>query len=94
MRRVITIGTPFAGSVEHTNLWFHRLINGQRPMLSEALMMRLQVAPLVPTTSIYSRSDGVVAWQACVQDSVADHIENVEVHGSHCGLGWNPRCFQ
>jgi len=33
--------------------------------------------------------DDVVAWQACIQDGDADHTENIEVHGSHCGLGWN-----
>jgi hypothetical protein len=44
----------------------------------------------VPTTSIYSRTDGVVAWQACVQPEDHPMIENVEVDGSHCGLVWNP----
>jgi hypothetical protein len=45
--------------------------------------------PRVRTTSIYTRSDGVVAWQACVQAGSDSHVENVEVTGSHCGLGWN-----
>lgn len=53
-------------------------------------MTRLRSAPAVPTTSTFSRSDGVVAWQACIQDGDADHTENIEVDGSHCGLGWNP----
>jgi hypothetical protein len=44
----------------------------------------------VPTTSIFSRSDGIVPWQACMQDGDAPHTENIEVDGSHCGLGWNP----
>jgi len=44
----------------------------------------------VPTTSIFSRSDGVVAWQACIQDGGGRHTENIEVEGSHCGLVWNP----
>jgi hypothetical protein len=91
VRQVITIGTPFAGSGEQTNVsWVYRLVNGQKPMLDEALMARLRTAPDVPTTSIFSRSDGVVAWQACLQDGDADHTENIEVDGSHCGLGWNP----
>jgi alpha-beta hydrolase superfamily lysophospholipase len=91
VRQVITIGTPFAGSGEETNVsWVYRLVNGHKPMLDEALMARLRTAPDVPTTSIFSRSDGVVAWQACIQDGDADHTENIEVDGSHCGLGWNP----
>ena len=52
--------------------------------------MRALAAPLpVPSTSIYSRSDGVVAWQACLQTEEAQS-ENVEVRGSHIGLGFNP----
>lgn len=46
-------------------------------------------APLeVPSTSVYSRSDGIVRWHACI-DRAGPQAENVEVHGSHCGLGFN-----
>ena len=92
VRQVITIGTPFAGSAEQTHVgWAWRFVNGNRPVMAQALVARLRTPPPVPTTSIYSRSDGVVAWQACVQPGSASHIENVEVDGSHCGLGWNPK---
>jgi hypothetical protein len=43
----------------------------------------------VPATSIYSRSDGVVAWQSCL-DTPGPQSENVEVWSSHCGLGHHP----
>ena len=43
----------------------------------------------MPTTSIYSKSDGVVAWQCSLNDA-APHTENVEIHASHMGLGVNP----
>ena len=43
----------------------------------------------VPSTTIYSRSDGVVRWQVCL-DIADDHHENIEVGGSHVGLGFNP----
>ena len=90
VRQIITIGTPFAGTAEQTHVtWVYRLVNGQTPLLDEALMARLRTAPDVPTTSIFSRSDGVVAWQACIQEPSAKHTENIEVDGSHCGLGWN-----
>ena len=90
VRQVITIGTPFAGIPEQTNVaWVYRLVNGQKPMLDEALMARLRTAPDVPTSSIFSRSDGIVAWQACIQGGDGEHTENIEVDGSHFGLGWN-----
>lgn len=41
-----------------------------------------------PSTSIYTRSDGIVPWTACVQTS-SEQAENIEVRGSHCGLGVN-----
>ena len=92
VRQVITIGTPFAGTAEQTNVaWVYRLVNGQKPPIDHALMRRLRTAPPVPTTSIYSRTDGVVAWQACLNPVQGVKVENVEVEGSHCGLGWNPK---
>ena len=87
---MITIGTPFAGSVELTHVTcVYRMLSGQEPPLPPAMMARLRAAPDAPTTSIFSRTDGVVAWQACIQDGDAAHTENIELDGSHCGLGWN-----
>ena len=90
VRCVITLGTPFAGTPEQTNVgWVYRALNGQPLAADQALLVRLRTAPSMPTTSIYSRTDGVVAWQACLNDPLP-HLENVEVVGSHCGLGFNP----
>jgi hypothetical protein len=43
----------------------------------------------VPSTSVYSRWDGVVPWQACVEPETALH-QNVEVRCSHLGFGVDP----
>jgi pimeloyl-ACP methyl ester carboxylesterase len=92
VRQVITVGTPFAGRAEHTRAaWLYRLLNGQAPQFDDALLARLRASPDVPSTSVFSRSDGVVAWQACLHDEGASRAENIEVAGSHCGLGWNPQ---
>ena len=93
VRRVITIGTPLGGDPSHTHAGLvYRLLNGQAPPVDAALNARLKQAPAVPTTSIYSRSDGIVAWQACIQRG--DRADNVEVEGSHCGMGWNTDVLQ
>jgi pimeloyl-ACP methyl ester carboxylesterase len=42
----------------------------------------------VPSTAVYTRSDGIVPWRTTVQ-SPDPRRENVEVRGSHCGLGVN-----
>lgn len=94
IRQVVTIGTPFAGSPGHTHAsGLYRLLNGSPPAFDDTLRRRLAAPPPVPSTSIYSRSDGVVAWQACVQRGGARQCESVEVGGSHCGMGWNTEVF-
>ena len=91
VRRVITIGTPLGSDASQTHASLvYRLLNGQSPPQDAALNARLRTAPAVPTTSIYSRSDGVVAWQSCLQEGNPRWADNVEVDGSHCGMGWNP----
>lgn len=91
VRQVITIGTPLSGSAQTNVGWVFRLLSGQKPVLDATLTKRLGTPPDVPTTAIYSRSDGVVAWQDCVQRPKRKHLQNVEVQGSHVGMGWNPR---
>jgi pimeloyl-ACP methyl ester carboxylesterase len=46
------------------------------------------VLPL-PATSIFSKTDGMVRWETCVHPS-GPLTENIEVYGSHCGLGFHP----
>jgi pimeloyl-ACP methyl ester carboxylesterase len=43
---------------------------------------------VVPSTAIYSKTDGIVSWQACLVERT-DRSENIRVYGSHCGLGYN-----
>lgn len=90
-RQVITLGTPFAGTVRQTRAgWVYRLLNGAHPVLDPTMCHRLATPPKVPTTSIYSRSDGIVAWQACRHtDAAHARAEDIEVIGSHSGLVWN-----
>ena len=91
VRQVITIGTPFNASADHTNVgWLFRLLNGSAPLMDPVMSRRLATPPPVPTTSIYSRSDGVVAWQTCCHARRYREVEDIEVKGSHIGMGWNP----
>lgn len=43
----------------------------------------------VPSTSVYSRWDGVVDWRSCLQEE-GPRSENVAVHASHLGMGVDP----
>lgn len=93
VRQVITLGSPY------------RMVEGDRSAAQRAWKqvehlhdadlpdrhLREQDRPSlrVPATSIYSRTDGVAAWQTCI-DTVREHAENIEVRGSHIGMGINP----
>ena len=88
MRSVITLGSPIRGNPRSTNAWrVYELASGQS-VDDPKLRRPRDAAPPVPTTSIYSRTDGIVAWQ-CSVEAPSDHTESIEVLGSHLGLGVN-----
>ncbi len=90
VRCVIALGSPISGRMRQThasNLF--RAINGQPSNLDRTRYRELPKAPPVPTTSIFSKSDGIVAWEASKQET-SELSENIEVPASHLGLGVNP----
>lgn len=89
-RCVVTLGTPFTGHPRATNAWrFFELASGQTVADDPALLAQIRQPPPVPTTSIYSKTDGVVAWRCSVMEP-SPLAENIEVQASHIGLGFNP----
>jgi pimeloyl-ACP methyl ester carboxylesterase len=90
IRQVITLGTPFNATVDHTNVgWLFRLLSGGSSVIDPGLSLRLRTPPPLRTTSIYSRSDGVVAWQTCRHDKRSRLVHDIEVDSSHIGMGRN-----
>ena len=91
VRSVITLGAPFAADTKGNNSWrLYEWITDQR--LDEIPAERLALVretPPVPTTSIFSRTDGIAAWRCSLQEE-GDLSESIEVPGSHLGLGFNP----
>ena len=89
VRSVITLGSPFAGHPRATNAWrFYEMVS-RHSVHDDEMLAQIRKAPPVPTTSIFSRTDGIVAWQCSVNED-APHTENIEVHASHFGMGMNP----
>ena len=92
VRCVITLGTPFTGNPRANNAWrIYDLASGHG-LDDPDQLRRLRQAPPVPTTSVFSRSDGIVAWQCCVQ-APRSLAESVEVTASHIGMGVNPAAW-
>jgi hypothetical protein len=92
VRQVITVGSPF------------RFRRGDRSTFSAIaeLVRDPNARPLskrpreehrpplsVPTTAIYSRTDGIVDWRSCIE-AAGERRENVEVRSSHAGLMHHP----
>lgn len=91
VRLVITLGSPFNGDPRATNAWkLYQFTSGHKVDDRENHMGgKISESPPVPTTAIYSRTDGICAWQTCLENELP-HTESVEVEGSHCGLGHHP----
>lgn len=93
IRQVISLGSPFTGDPAATNVTkIYEKLTGD--VLDEAgIEARLaeESGPVpVPSTAIYSRLDGVTAWENCLDAEEQDETENIEVYGSHMGLTMNP----
>jgi hypothetical protein len=94
VRSVITLASPFqlhAGERDLTNAAeaYDAASVLHSPRADRFVPFEGRPPMPVPTTNIYSRADGVVPWESCV-DVAGDRCENIEVPGSHAGLGHNP----
>jgi pimeloyl-ACP methyl ester carboxylesterase len=91
VRQVITLGTPFRlvdRNQSRASAAFERFSHLHVERATVPLDLETEPLP-VPATSIYSRLDGVVSWQACL-DLRSPRAENISVIGSHFGYGHNP----
>lgn len=89
VRRVVTLGSPFGVAHGHRTradaaFAMLRRIHAER---GRAPTREEIGGPIrVPSTSIYSRRDGIVPWRACLADPSPRH-QNIEVRCAHLGYG-------
>ncbi len=91
VRQVVTLGSPFGGHPTATHATtVYELMSGHKATDIETIR-RVRVRPPVPFTSIFSKTDGVVAWPSSVQSTTTEQCENIAVSiASHLGLIANP----
>lgn len=94
VRVLITLATPFRDISATRAANIIPIRPGGRPLHeSQELRAWLRRPVPVPTTSVYSRSDGIVAWQSCIEVDGGQR-ENVEVECSHTGMGFHPQVLE
>jgi pimeloyl-ACP methyl ester carboxylesterase len=96
VRRVITMGSPITGGPKYTAFAAQLASSGVDLEAIERHLehkQRSSAAFRVPVTAIFSRHDGVVAWQACI-DQINQSVEHLEVKSSHIGLGFDPEVYR
>ena len=95
VRHLFTLGAPITGRPDANNMLpLFRVANrGKAVNLDWDGFRRRCTPPPVPCTAIYTKSDGIVAWQ-CSMETPAEHTESVEVRGSHFGLVFNPQVLR
>jgi len=89
VRQVISLGSPLYGDPRRTTTaWYlHLAIHGRDSVNHDDY--RGVGAPPVPTTSVFDRRDGVVAWRTSVE-LPGPQVQNVRTYSSHLGMGVNP----
>ena len=91
---VITLGTPIVGGPKYTTVGrrFAEMANLDLDEFEKEVHARNSIGIKQPVASIYSKSDGVVAWQASI-DTYNKQARNIEVNSSHFGLGANGKVW-
>lgn len=95
VRFVITLGSPFgATSLRTISPVVARLFESMSGVTVEQMRTEMgqqdaSAPPPVPVSALYSRTDGVVSWRACMERE-SERTENIEVVGSHSGMAMHP----
>jgi pimeloyl-ACP methyl ester carboxylesterase len=91
VRQVITLASPFR-DLDAVNVprFLRRDARRRAAVVDDGpVRARLREALAVPTTAIFSRTDGIAAGQSCRADP-APRTESLEVDSSHLGIGHHP----
>lgn len=96
IRQVITLASPYR--LQHprqsrAESMFTRFAHLHAHDAEQPTATGRSAYPLsVPSTSFYSKEDGIVAWQHCLEPAT-EHSESVRVRSSHLSIGFDPHMF-
>lgn len=92
--QVVTMGTPVIGGAKYTAVapLFRQLGYDIDTLAAECEARTCRVIPR-RITAIYSRRDGIVSWQACI-DRHNPSVEHVHVGTTHFGFAFDLRVWR
>ncbi len=94
IRCVITLGSPFQDPEKAAPMAakIFKALNKERMGGDFSIPSHLNDPLEVPSTAIYSRTDGIAHWLSCKHhnEDMEHRSENIEVRASHLGYGHHP----
>lgn len=96
IRQIFTLGSPFRGITKPTRAsWVVQVLKGDLEDLIDLEWIKQLEKPInVLSTSIYSKSDGVLPWPYCHEDVEDALHRNKEVISSHLGFPHNKEALK
>ncbi len=93
VEQILTIGSPIWGVMDMKTPVYGLMEFFRGKSLkerNERFLAELEPVPTVPVTCIYTKTDGLVPWKHCIEAATfRKDIKNIEVFGSHSGMGAN-----
>ncbi|MEM6514429.1 MAG: alpha/beta hydrolase [Pseudomonadota bacterium] len=94
VRHVITLGCPIIGGPKYTATARYFRGRGMDLEWIEEVVAQRDERPIQSrVTTIYSKSDGVVAWPATI-DRHSPRVNHIETNATHLGMVFNPRIWR
>ena len=97
---LFTMGSPFRRLDAPNNAkWLFELLRffnpkKKTPNRNSEFFEKIALPASVPTVAFFSKTDGVVAWEACLEEPEDELHENMEIKSSHFGLTLHKEVFR
>jgi pimeloyl-ACP methyl ester carboxylesterase len=93
VRQLIVLASPIRLPTASQLEPLYRMLARWHSPHSSSLYAGFNLPPSVPVTALYTRSDGIVAWQSCLE-AEGPWRENIEVKGAHSTMARSPAAWR